>query len=177
MRSGAGVDPGDDEPAALHGKLDLVTRVPLERIVKIRVQRDRRTIELVPPKTARSRRTIPLPQVVADALAEHRADYNPASDGALFTMDNGEPWKQNNWHRQVVKRAIAEAGLPETTTSHDLRHTYARWLLQAGESVVTVAERLGHSNAAMVLKVYGPVCVNQEDRTRRVIDEFGLMHL
>jgi integrase len=142
----------------------------LERNVQIQVQRDRHTMELVPPKTARSRRTIPLPQVVADALAEHIATYEPAADGALFTMDNCEPWKQNNWHRQIVKRAIIKAGLPGSTTSHDLRHAYASWLLQEGESVVTVAERLGHADANMVLRVYGHVCVNQEDRTRRVID-------
>lgn len=142
----------------------------LERVVTIRVQRDRHTMQLVAPKTARSRRTIPLPQVVADALAEHIATYEPAADGALFTMGNGVPWKQNNWHRQIVKRAIAAGGLPEGTTSHDLRHSYASWLLEAGESVVTVAERLGHANAGMVLRTYGHIMPGQEDRTRRIID-------
>jgi hypothetical protein len=35
-------------------------------------------------------------------------------------------------------------------------------LLAAGESVVAVAERLGHENATLVLKTYGHCC-----RTRR----------
>jgi integrase len=142
----------------------------LERMVKIEVQRDRHTLGLAPPKTPRSRRKIPLPQVVADALSQHIAKYPPGEDGAIFTMENGEPWKQNHIHRRIMKPAVKRAGLPPNTTTHDLRHSYASWLLQAGESVVTVAERLGHSSATMVLKTYGHVVPNQEDRTRQAID-------
>jgi integrase len=61
------------------------------------------------------------------------------------------------------------AGLPHTT-SHDLRHTYASWLLAAGESVVTVAARLGHRNATMIIQTYGHLVPGTEDRTRRAID-------
>jgi len=142
----------------------------LERFVKIEVQRDRHTMRLVAPKTPRSRRKIPLPQVVAGALSQHIAKYPPAEDGAIFCMDNGEPWKQNHIHRRVMKPAVKRAGLRPSTTTHDLRHSYASWLLQAGESIVTVAERLGHSSATMVLKTYGHVVPDQEDRTRQAID-------
>jgi hypothetical protein len=51
-----------------------------------------------------------------------------------------------------------------------LRHHYASVLLDAGESVVTVAERLGDT-PQMVLKVYGHLMPDSEDRTRRLIDE------
>jgi integrase len=61
------------------------------------------------------------------------------------------------------------AGLPHTT-SHDLRHTYASWLLPAGESLVTVASRLGHRNANMIIRTYGHLVPCTEDRTRRAID-------
>jgi integrase len=142
----------------------------LERVVKIEVQRDRHTMKLVAPKTARSRRSIPLPQVVADELAQHIATYPPAADGAIFTMDNGEPWKQNNVQRGVVLPGVEKAGLPPGTTSHDLRHAYAAWLLMAGESVIVVAERLGHADATMVLRTYSRIMPDQEDRTRKAID-------
>ena len=52
---------------------------------------------------------------------------------------------------------------PRTT----LRHHYASVLLAAGESVVAVAERLGHENATLVLKTYGHLMPDSEDRTRR----------
>jgi hypothetical protein len=45
-------------------------------------------------------------------------------------------------------------------------------LLAVGESVVAVAERLGHYNAAaMVIKVYGHLLPDSEDRTRRAVDD------
>jgi hypothetical protein len=43
-------------------------------------------------------------------------------------------------------------------------------LLAAGESVVAVAERLGHEDATLVLKTYGHLMPDSEDRTRRAID-------
>ena len=55
-------------------------------------------------------------------------------------------------------------------TSHDLRHSYASWLLLAGESVVTVAARLGHKDASKVISIYGHLVPGTEDRTRRAID-------
>jgi integrase len=61
------------------------------------------------------------------------------------------------------------AGLPPVT-SHDLRHSYASWLLLAGESVVTVAARLGHKDASKVISTYGHLVPGTEDRTRRAID-------
>ena len=36
---------------------------------------------------------------------------------------------------------------------------------QRGDSVVAVAERLGHENAALVLKVYGHLVEGSEDRS------------
>lgn len=44
-------------------------------------------------------------------------------------------------------------------------------LLAAGESVVAVAERLGHDNATMVLRVYAHLLPDSEDRTRRAVDD------
>jgi len=40
-----------------------------------------------------------------------------------------------------------------------------------GESVVAVAERLGHHNAALVLSTYGHLMPDSEDRTRQAIDD------
>jgi integrase len=47
-------------------------------------------------------------------------------------------------------------------------------LLAAGESVVAVAERLGHDDATMVIRVYGHLMPDSEDRTRRAVDDARL---
>jgi integrase len=123
------------------------------------------------PKTPRSRRTVPLPQMVAEALAEHIAAFPPGGDGTLFTTRTDEPYRHDYYGTIIFQKAVARAGLAAGTTSHDLRHHYASVLLAAGESVVAVAERLGHENATLVLKTYGHLMPDSEDRTRRAIDD------
>lgn len=39
------------------------------------------------------------------------------------------------------------------------------------ESVITVAERLGHENPTLVLSTYGHLMPDSEERTRRAVDE------
>jgi integrase len=123
------------------------------------------------PKTPRSKRTLPLPAMVADALAAHMVAYPPAEDGSLFSTRFGAVYRHDYYGSQILARAVVKAGLPKGTTSHDLRHHYASVLLAAGESVVAVAERLGHENASLVLSTYGHLMPDSEDRTRRAIDE------
>jgi integrase len=122
------------------------------------------------PKTPRSRRTVPLPTVVGEALAAHIAAYPPLPDGTLFSTSTGRPYRRDHYGGRIFTAAAAAAGLPPGTTTHDLRHHYASVLLAAGESVVAVAERLGHRNATLVLSTYGHLAPNSEDRTRRAVD-------
>ena len=143
----------------------------LRRTVRVEWQIAPRSKTRSEPKTPRSRRTLPLPQVVADALARHIASVPPGDDGTLFTTRTGGPYQHDYYGSMIFSAAVKRAGLPTGTTSHDLRHHYASVLLAAGESVVAVAERLGHENATLVLSTYGHLMPDLEDRTRRAVDE------
>ena len=123
------------------------------------------------PKTRRSTRTVPLPQVVAEALSVHVNEFPPGPDGTLFTTRFGTPYRHDYYGTRIFAEAVARSGLPPSTTSHDLRHHYASVLLAQGESVVAVAERLGHHNASLVLSTYGHLMPDSEDRTRRAVDD------
>ena len=122
------------------------------------------------PKTPRSKRTIPAPHVVLDALAAHLAAYGAGADGTIFTTRTESPLGHVYYGYDLLARAAMKAGLPEGTTSHDLRHHYASVLLAAGESVVAVAERLGPEDASLVLSTYGHLMPGSDDRTRAAID-------
>lgn len=122
------------------------------------------------PKTPRSRRTIPLPAVVANALAAHIQRFPAAPDGTLFTTRFDLPYRHDYYGSHIFKKAIVTASLPVDTTTHALRHHYASVLLAAGESVVVVADRLGHENATLVLKTYGHLMPDTEDKTRKAVD-------
>jgi integrase len=148
----------------------------LGRTARVEHQLEDRTRSRVEPKTPRSRRTIPLPQFVADALAWHMQQWPPLEDGSLFYGHNRRPYHHAFYgvrtFKAAVKKLAGEEGstFPLSTTTHDLRHHYASVLLAGGESVVAVAERLGHDDASMVLKVYGHLMPDSEDRTRKIID-------
>ena len=64
---------------------------------------------------------------------------------------NGQPIKslKNAW-REAKKRA----GIERPLRLYDLRHYYASHALVQGANILELAERLGHVNSEMVVKVY-----------------------
>ncbi|MGH3969064.1 MAG: tyrosine-type recombinase/integrase, partial [Mycobacterium sp.] len=95
---------------------------------------------LAPPKTNASNRTIPLPQVVVDALAAHLAAFPAGHDGLVFTLA-GKPITRSGFGHKW-RAAVKAAKLPAGTGFHALRHYYASLLIRHGESVKTVQSRL-----------------------------------
>lgn len=125
-----------------------------------------------PPKTKASVRTIPLPQVVVDALEAHLKTFpaSKASDfaGLVFTHDE-EPWTRQRFGH--IWRPVAKAaGLPAGTGFHALRHYYASLLIRHGESVKTVQARLGRGSASETLDTYSHLWPDSADRTRQAVD-------
>jgi integrase len=70
----------------------------------------------------------------------------------VFPSLTGTPVEERNV-RHVFHRVLEHAGLPHMRI-HDLRHTYASLLLQAGAPITYVSAQLGHRDAAITLRVY-----------------------
>lgn len=100
------------------------------------------------PKSAKSRRSVPLPAVAVAALKAHRERREVRDIGGLvFTRPGGEPvHSRDDW--QDWQDLLASIGLPHYRV-HDLRHGYATELLEAGEDPRVVQELMGWSTAAM----------------------------
>jgi integrase len=159
----------------------------LRREVHITEQLDRDG-RRAPLKTDRSRRKVPLPSVTSEVLAGHIRLFPPGPGGLIFSTAqhgefradgrpyNGPPGRPNGtWPQKsagvAYREAAARAGtpLPPSQCSHALRHHYVSVLLDAGESVHAVAERIGDT-PQMVLEVYGHLMPDREDTTRRAVD-------
>ncbi len=123
-----------------------------------------------PPKTGASYRTVPLPQVVLEALAEHVRRFPVEPGGLLFTTAAGDPLRRTAFSAKVWRPATMEAGAPGAVF-HELRHYYASLLIRHGESVKVVQARLGHATAAETLDTYSHLWPDSEDRTRQAIDD------
>ncbi|MFF5333068.1 tyrosine-type recombinase/integrase [Streptomyces sp. NPDC013181] len=129
-------------------------------------------VYVCPPKTARSHRTVPLPRMAVDAMKAHLRDF-PADgpEGWIFTAPQGGPVVCTHFMDGSWRPACAKAGIAKGTGPHALRHHYASLLIKHGESVKTVSERLGHTNAAMTLNIYTHLWPDSEERTRAAVDK------
>lgn len=122
-----------------------------------------------PPKTAASVRSIPLPDVVGEALARHLEHWPAGDSGLFFTNHRCESLRRNRFN-EVWRAARARSGL-DALRFHDLRHFYASLLIAHGESVKVVQARLGHASAAETLDAYAHLWPDNEERTRAAVDD------
>ena len=112
------------------------------------------------PKTKKSRRTINVPKSVLEKL-----DFG---NEWLFVNRAGGPVRAQGFSARVwapaVERAwpsVVDDGNPVKDCSklrpriHDLRHSCASWLIQAGVPLPVIQEHLGHESIQTTVSVYG----------------------
>lgn len=130
-----------------------------------------------PPKTAKSRRTVPLTADAVEALLRLKAEqarqrllvgkkWAPEHPDLIFTTSNGEPIDGTTLTKRFRQAADA-AGLPAAVTFHGLRHSYASILRAQGIDARTAMALLGHSVIATTMNVYSHV---GEDHQRIAAD-------
>ena len=124
-----------------------------------------------PPKTKAGHRTIPLPQFVIDALAEHEPHTHPGQDLLFTGPRTGTALHRNHYGPKIFTPAVAKAGLPPDTTFHDLRHSYAATTLAAGIPILDVARWLGHATTTETTTTYGHLLPEATTRTRDALDQ------
>lgn len=131
----------------------------------------RREPFLAPPKTSASHRTVPLPDVVVEALREHLCRFAVTHPERLvFTDKDGRALRGTAFSRKIWRPVVAATGARRGTGFHELRHSYASLLIRHGGSIKTVQRRLGHATAAETLDTYAHLWPDSNDRTREAID-------
>jgi integrase len=129
-----------------------------------------------PPKTEKSRRTIYLSGVARSALEyrrerqclERQASKRWLEAGSVFTNRHGAPLGPGAVNRALT-RALHDAGLPRIRV-HDLRHSTASILLEAGTHPKVVQDLLGHSTIQLTLDTYSHVTPALHEQAARTMD-------
>ncbi len=126
-------------------------------------------LQLVEPKTKKSRRTLSMPDAVVRALRAHRIRQTEerifagaawVDSGLIFTTLEGRPLSASHVVNGSFHRVCRAAGIAYGTHAkpglrfHDLRHSCASLMLAQGIPARTVMEILGHSQVAITLNRY-----------------------
>ncbi len=138
----------------------------------VRIQRSWRYVtgggyQLGPPKTKRSIRTI---DVAAGTLAklDLTGEWLFTNSGRGWRGGPNDPVRAQNFHTNVWVPALTKAkdkGLTKRPRPHDLRHTNASWLIQAGVPLTVIQRHLGHESIQTTSDRYGHL----DRRSSRVV--------
>jgi len=127
----------------------------------ITIQRGRSKSRTETPKNGKSRR-VDMSLQLAAALKELkrqrieeklRKGWEEMPEW-VFITDKGTPLIEGHFRERVFNKMLAKAELRQIRI-HDLRHTYASLLIQAGESLAYIRDQLGHHSIKVTVDIYG----------------------
>ncbi len=118
-------------------------------------------IVLGTPKSHQSR-TVPIPRFLASELAELMTGKK--ADQLVFTTQGGHLIRLPNWRREAFLPARTQAGVSTRFRVHDLRHTAASLMIQAGYPPKMLQEIMGHASITTTLDLYGHLYPGDMDR-------------
>jgi integrase len=141
------------------GNVDLDAK--LIKVRKSLEETDEEGLQLKPPKTKAGIRDITLPDIVIETLQAHRKRLlerrlqlglgKLGEDDLVFPDWEGSP----QWPDRFSARwSELSRELKLGVSFHELRHTHASQLIDAGVDVVTISKRLGHASPTITLSTY-----------------------
>ena len=116
----------------------------------------------LPLKTSSSRRELPIPDYVFEAILEERKRYEKNRrrrrsqflDSDYICCSNyGKP-RSKDFHWPYYKKLLHDTGLPDIRW-HDLRSTYCTLLLKQDFNPKAVSKLMGHAKEIITMDVYG----------------------
>lgn len=152
--------------------------------IKQQLQRERKKggeWRLVSLKTDdKGRRTLSPAPVVMDVL--RRVKVEQAQQKLALGSDYGNPMNLVFTHEdgchltgsgvyKALKTVVKGIGL-EAIRFHDLRHSFALYALQNGDSIKEIQAALGHSNISTTMDVYGHVSKQMQRESAERMDAF-----
>jgi integrase len=121
-------------------------------------------LDFQPPKTPKSRRTIPMTDDIIKVLNAHTEKQDKEKfffrekyqdENLVFCSEDGRRIWPRNFERQYTN-LLKRAGI-EHKKLHTTRHTFASMMIEDGEDIRTVQEILGHATLAMTSDIYSHV--------------------
>jgi len=130
---------------------------------------DRHVVMVKSGKGAKDR-TVPPPQPLLLRLRHYWKHDRPASSERLLFVNAEGHLIHETTLQKTFTAACEDAKLPRRATIHTLRHSYATHLIEAGISLRTVQDILGHASLRTT-EVYMHVTVPGRERVQEVVNQ------
>jgi integrase len=145
------------------------------QVVRAFEQTKRGGLVVKEPKSKHGRRTVTLPVSTVTELCTHKKAQQElrlflgigGKAELVFDHPDGSPLSPDIVTHQWAA-AMKAANLKATL--HSLRHSHASTLLASGLDVLTIARRLGHADAVLVLRTYGHL-IKPDDRAAAIMEQ------
>lgn len=137
------------------------------------VNLDTAQVYFVPAKSGRSR-YVPLNNEGFALFEEMVA--GKTGELLLFTKASGDPWGKNH-HARPLLDACNVAKVKPAISFHELRHTYASHLAQAGVDLLTISKLLGHADTRITSKHYAHLADKTLAAAVTKLPSFGVTEL
>ncbi|MEW6555116.1 MAG: site-specific integrase [Actinomycetota bacterium] len=112
---------------------------------------------LTDPKTYKGIRRVKITPEVYARLKAYRGSKGDAD--LVFSLDGG--YIPHHYIYRRVRAAGRAAGMDRLGV-HDLRHTYAAWMISEGFNLRFIMEQMGHSDVQVLLNTYGHIISSVE---------------
>ena len=145
------------------------------RVIRVRARKDGVGWVCKQPKSESSKRLVTLDGETEAVLRDYMAvqvavlaegGIRVARETPLFTHADGSQFEPDEI-TEAFGELAARLRLERGTHLHTLRHTHATYLLESGENIRAVQERLGHARINTTLELYGHVLPGRDGEVAR----------
>ncbi len=113
------------------------------------------------PKTAKSKRTVSIPEFLCNELKDYVQGM--ADDKRIFPYGKND--LRNSMHKVCGKTGV------KIIRIHDIRHSHASLLIDLGLSPKIIADRLGHVKIETTLNIYSHLYPNKQEEVADRLQE------
>ncbi len=132
---------------------------------------ENKSFEITTPKNKASYRDILMPNNLQTLLLDYKQECS-SMDGFCknsFVFGVNVPFTEQTIRRRLNEYASL-AGVKQIRV-HDFRHSHASLLINKGQNILIVSQRLGHSDITQTLNTYGHLFPNAQ---REIIDAINI---
>ena len=103
---------------------------------------------IMPPKTDKSNRIIPIPDFLIEKLLLYACDQS-----SFFLTGSSEQYIEPRTMQNKFNKYISKSGITKIKF-HALRHTFATRCIELGFDIKSLSEILGHANVGITMNLY-----------------------